>query len=94
MNKILSIGISIAVVAALVGFLVLPVETRQQITGDITQISDQTRQLLNGYCSGSLDVPREYLVELIRKQFPDYPEHGICGLYQEHERAMLNQSTV
>lgn len=84
MNKILTIGIAIAVIAVLVGFLLLPVETRQKITGDVTQLNEQTHQLLSGYCSGSLEVPREYLVELIRKQFPDYPEHGICGLYQEH----------
>lgn len=84
MNKILTIGIALAVIAALVGFLLLPLDTRQQITGNVTQLSEQTHQLLGGYCSGSLEVPREYLVELIRKQFPDYPEHGICGLYQEH----------
>lgn len=85
MSNYLKIGIAISLIALLVGFLFLPESTRNDIVTNTVQISDQTMQLIKRYCSDNLDTPREYLLAKIREQFPDYPEEGICGLYERHD---------
>lgn len=81
MMRYVAVGLVIAVLA---GYLLLPADKRGEYEAVATKLSEETKELLQGYCSETLDLPREYAVALIRKAFPEYPDEGVCGLLDRH----------
>lgn len=70
------------VVASL--YIFLPEDKLDKIEAGITQLSGTTQKLLDAYCSDQVAVPREYILGLVREQFPEWPEEGICGMYEHN----------
>lgn len=68
------------VLAILAGYLLLPADKRSRLESSAAGLSAETKQLLEGYCGDMIELPREYIISLIRKTFPEYPDEGVCGL--------------
>lgn len=79
MNKSIIIGIIVATIVALLVFLTLPEDKEAKLFEDATKVKTRVDKFIDAYCSDDNDMPREYLINLIQKEYPDQKIEDLCG---------------
>lgn len=51
--------------------------------GNMEHLKANLEQLKSTYCSEPLAAVREKILRDIRVVLPDYPEHGLCGFFND-----------
>jgi|GEM_PF-4532757 len=78
MNKFIIIGIIVANLAALAAYLLVPEDKEAQLFEEAMKVRTRVDRFIEAYCSDSNEMPREYLINLIRKEYPDQKIEDLC----------------
>lgn len=78
MNRAISLGIIVAVFAALAGYLLLPDDKQKQLIEASTKVKADLDKISQIICSENNDGYREYFIGMLKNEYQDQNIEDLC----------------